>query len=104
MLSRSLEHEVADTLSVGGAVTEITSTIDDLNRRLEISSAQLFRQARWEAQLFQSELLADFFLYQSVETLAPDGSQNPNKTRVGPVLNDRGVYLPAAPCFSFSRT
>jgi len=33
--------------------------VDDLNRRLEIYSDQLFRQARWEAQLFKSELLTN---------------------------------------------
>jgi hypothetical protein len=58
-LSRSLERGDADSVSAGEAVAEITTTVDDLNRRLEIYSDQLFRQARWEAQLFKSELLTN---------------------------------------------
>src|SRR5262245_60302894 len=48
------------------AVAEITTTLDDLNRRLEVYSAQLFRQARWEAERFTSELLSDLAADQAV--------------------------------------
>jgi hypothetical protein len=58
-LSRVLEQEIADSFSVGEAVAEITTTVDDLNRRLEVYSDQLFRQARWEAELFKLELFDD---------------------------------------------
>lgn len=57
-LSRVLERDSTGSISTGQAVTEITTTVDDLNRRLEIYSDQLFRQGRWEAQLFKSELMA----------------------------------------------
>ena len=58
-LSRAVERDSSGSLSTGEAVAEITTTVDDLNRRLEVYSDQLFRQARWEAQLFKSEVLAD---------------------------------------------
>jgi hypothetical protein len=59
-LSRALERDIADSFSVGEAVTEITTTVDDLNRKLGIYSDQLFRQARWEAELFKIELLKEW--------------------------------------------
>ena len=51
-LSRALERDGTGSMSAGEAVAEITTTVDDLNRRLETYSDQLFRQARWEAKLF----------------------------------------------------
>ena len=41
----------ADSFSIGEAVMEVTTTVDDLNQKLGIYSDQLFRQARWEAEL-----------------------------------------------------
>jgi len=40
--------------------------VDDLNRRLGIYSDQLFRQARWEAELFKSELMAQLPVAQAM--------------------------------------
>lgn len=65
-LSRVLERDSSDSISTGQAVAEITTTVDDLNRRLEIYSDQLFRQGRWEAQLLKSELLAELPVAQAV--------------------------------------
>ena len=64
--SRVFEQEFADSFSAGEAVAEITTTLDDLNRRLEIYSHQLFRQARWEAERFKLELLSDRAADQAV--------------------------------------
>jgi hypothetical protein len=63
-LSRVLEREVADSFSTGEAVAEVITTLDDLNRRIEVYSDQLFRQARWEAQLFKADLMAELPLEQ----------------------------------------
>jgi hypothetical protein len=65
-LSRVLERDVAGSVSAGAAVAEITTTVDDLNRRLEIYSEQLFRQGRWEAQLFKAELMAELPVAQAL--------------------------------------
>jgi hypothetical protein len=56
VLSRVLERELAGSFSAGEAVGEMTTALDDLNRKLDVYSAQLFRQARWEAELFRNEL------------------------------------------------
>ena len=59
-LGRALEREVPESWSTGEAVAEITTSIDDLNRKLDVYSDQLFRQVRWEAELLGGDLeLAD---------------------------------------------
>jgi hypothetical protein len=65
-LSRVLERDSSGSISTGQAVAEITTTVDDLNRRLEVYSDQLFRQARWEAELFKGELLGDLPIDQAM--------------------------------------
>jgi hypothetical protein len=59
-LGRVLERSAASFYSTGEVVAEVTTAVDDLNRRLELYSNQLFRQVRWEAESFKSELLSDF--------------------------------------------
>jgi len=46
------------------------TTLDDLNRRLEVYSTHLFRQARWEAERFTSDLLSDLAADQAVPLAA----------------------------------
>src|SRR5262245_38539750 len=58
-LGRVLERNAASFYSTGEVVAEITTAVDDLNRRLELYSDQLFRQARWEAESLKSEILSD---------------------------------------------
>jgi septal ring factor EnvC (AmiA/AmiB activator) len=65
-LSRVLDREAAGALSTGEVVYEITTAVDDLSRRLDIYSDQMVRQARWEADLLKSEILADVPLDQAL--------------------------------------
>jgi hypothetical protein len=59
-LARALEREVPESWSTGEAAAEFTTSVDDLNRKIDVYGGQLFRQARWEAELFGSDLrLAD---------------------------------------------
>jgi hypothetical protein len=59
-LGRALEREVPASWSTGQAVAEITTSIDDVNRKLDVYSDHLFRQVRWEAELLGGDLkLAD---------------------------------------------
>jgi hypothetical protein len=59
-LSRSLERDVPAAWSMGQAVVDVTTSIDDLNRKLDVYSGHFFRQARWETELMRDELgLAD---------------------------------------------
>jgi hypothetical protein len=55
-LSRSLERDVPAAWSTGEAVAELTTSIDDLNRKLDVYADQLFRQVRWEGELLASDL------------------------------------------------
>ena len=66
VLSRVLERDAAGAFSAGEAVTDITTSVDDLSRRLEVYAEQLVRQARWEADLLKSELLTDVPLDQAL--------------------------------------
>ena len=70
VLSRVFERDVPDALSAGEAVAGVTTILDDLNRRLEVYSTQLFRQARWEAERFKLDLLSDLAAEQPVPLAA----------------------------------
>ena len=58
-LSLAFEKELGASLSLGDAVTDVTVTLDDLNRKVEVYSTQLFRQARWEAERMARTLMAE---------------------------------------------
>jgi hypothetical protein len=60
---RVLEQDSASFLSTGEIAEQVT-TVDDLNRRLELYSNQLFQQAYWEAGLFKAEILSDLKMTQ----------------------------------------
>ena len=51
-VNRVLHGDVITSLSTSEAMATATVTLDDLQRRLEIYSAQLPDQARWQAELF----------------------------------------------------
>jgi hypothetical protein len=48
VLAVSFRRELGDSLTLGGSAAEIAITLDDLNRKFEVYSGQLLRQARWE--------------------------------------------------------
>ena len=49
-----------ESWSTGEAVADITTSIDDLNRKVDVYSDHLFRQVRWEGELLGGDLrLAD---------------------------------------------
>jgi hypothetical protein len=55
-IGRALERDVRESWSTGEAVAEITTSVDDLNRKLDVYSDHLFRQVRWEAELLSGDL------------------------------------------------
>jgi hypothetical protein len=63
-LSRILERDAASSHSTAEIVAGLTTAVDDLGRRLDLYSDQLFRQARWELESFKSEVLPDFKMDQ----------------------------------------
>ena len=100
-LSRAVERDSSGSLSTGQAVAEITTTVDDLNRRLEVYSDQLFRQGRWEAELFKSELMADVPVAQALP-LAERAVKSAEQAvatidRLAPAIERAVVVAEAAP-------
>ncbi|MEP4078479.1 hypothetical protein [Haloferula sp.] len=65
-LTRSTQVEMPDKFSASNAIADMTLTVDDLNRRIEIYSDQVVRQARWEAQLLTMDLSDQLNLDQAV--------------------------------------
>ena len=65
-LARAFEREVAEQFSAGQAISEATTTIDDLNRKMEVYSAQLFRQARWEAERLKRQTVRELRADQAI--------------------------------------
>src|SRR4051794_39119552 len=60
------EFQTADGLSATESIADVTTTLDDMNRKLELYSSQLFRQARWEAQRMKLQLIDELRLDQAV--------------------------------------
>ncbi len=58
-LTLAFEKELAGSISVGDAVADATVTLDDLNRKIEVYSDQLFRQAGWEADRLSRKLMTE---------------------------------------------
>ncbi len=53
-------RDIPESWSTGEVVVEITNSVDDLNRKLDVYRDQLFRQVRWEGELLGGDLrLAD---------------------------------------------
>jgi len=65
-LSRVLERDAVQSLSTGEVVVDMATAVDDLSRRLEVYAEQVVRQARWESELFQMQILSDLPLDQAL--------------------------------------
>ena len=55
-LGLAAARNLGTSFSAGEVIADFSATADDLSRRLEVYSDQLFRQARWEAQLIAMDL------------------------------------------------
>ena len=60
VLSHVAESELAATFSTTEAIGSLVVSMDDLNRRLEIYSAQLLDQSRWQAELLTMDLAHEY--------------------------------------------
>jgi hypothetical protein len=65
-LSHVLDRNAREALSAGEVVADVTTAVEDLSRKLDVYTEQLVRQARWEAELFKSEILADVPVNQAL--------------------------------------
>jgi len=59
-LSRALEREIQETFTAQEIAVNVAVTLDDLSRRIDIFSAQLLDQSRWQAELFAMDLAEDY--------------------------------------------
>jgi hypothetical protein len=72
----SINNEVTEIsselgFSLGDVVKTMVTTVDDLNRKVEIYSRQLPSQARWEGELFTMEAIEELEMRETVAKL-PD--------------------------------
>jgi len=65
-LSYFTDRQIQEKFSVPEAAGNLVVTLDDLSRRIDTYSAQLFEQSRWQAELFAMDLAADYQLDQAV--------------------------------------
>jgi len=65
-LSRVTEREVAEAFSTTELVGSLAVSLDDLTRRLDVYSAQLLDQARWQAELFAMDQAEDYQLEKAM--------------------------------------
>jgi hypothetical protein len=66
LLVRSKDGEAAEALTAGQAISDVTTTMDDLNRKLDVYSKQLFRQGRWEAERFKMQTVAELRVDEAI--------------------------------------
>lgn len=66
VLSYFTSREIQETFSVPEAAANLVVTLDDLSRRLDIYSAQVPEQSRWQAELLAMDLAADYQLDQAM--------------------------------------
>ncbi len=66
ILSIDVENAIPNSLTLGQAATEVATSLDDLNRRLEVYSGQMVRQARWELERQTLSLLDDLSAKEAI--------------------------------------
>ena len=66
ILSIDVENALQNSLTVGQAAAEVAISLDDLNRRLEVYSGQMVRQARWELERQTLGLLDDLSAKEAI--------------------------------------
>ena len=66
VLNDYAERALREKFSMGEVAVNIGVTLDDLGRRIDVYSAQLFEQSRWQAELFAMDLAADYQLDEAM--------------------------------------
>jgi tetrahydromethanopterin S-methyltransferase subunit G len=70
ILSIDINNELPGSLTVGQAAAELATSLDDLNRRLEVYSGQVVRQARWEVERQTSGVLEELSAKEAIPLAA----------------------------------
>ena len=71
ILSIDITNELPNAMTVGQAAAEVANSLDDINRRLEVYSGQVVRQARWEVERQMLGVLEDL---SAKEAIPPSGA------------------------------
>ena len=70
ILSIDITNELPNALTVGQAAAEVANSLDDINRRLEVYSGQVVRQARWEVERQTLGVLEDLSAKEAIPLAA----------------------------------
>ena len=60
------ERNIQETFSMPEVAVNLAVTLDDLTRRIDIYSAQLLDQSRWQAELFAMDLAKDYQVEKAI--------------------------------------
>ena len=66
VLSLAAERQLPEQFSVEHTAADAMTTLDDLTRRLDVFSVQLFDQARWQADLAAMDLASQYELEKAM--------------------------------------
>ena len=70
ILSIDITNELPNAMTVGQAAAEVANSLDDINRRLEVYSGQVVRQARWEVERQTLGVLNDLSAKEAIPLAA----------------------------------
>ena len=74
VISHFTALEVQDRFSMPEVAGNVVVTMDDLSRRLDVYSAQIPEQARWQAELFAMDLAAEYQLDRALQVATDTGA------------------------------
>jgi hypothetical protein len=100
-LSRVTERQLKEAFSAQELAGNATVTLDDLIRRMDVYSAQLPNESRWQAELFAMDLADDYQLQQAMP-LAETAVQSATQAvavlqRLEPTVNDTLAVAKSTP-------
>ena len=101
LVSLALERKTPASFSAQRAAGTALETMDDLTRRLDVYSVQLFDQARWQAELVAMNLASEYQLEKAMP-LADKAVQSAAEAvailkRLEPALNDTLAVAKSTP-------
>jgi len=101
VMNSATEREIEDSFTTTEIVGDLSVTLDDLSRRLDIYGAQLFEQSRWQAELFAMDMAEDYQVEKAIP-LAESAVQSATDAvdamnRIVPLLESALSAAEAAP-------
>jgi len=100
-VSRVTERQLQEAFSTQEIAGNVLVTLDDLNRRMDVYSVQLFDQARWQAELFTMDQTAALGVDQAMP-LAEHAVRSADRAvavveQLAPALQDSLTVVTQAP-------